>query len=127
MSEKKALPAVLTGKCPRCRQGDMFKYSLLHITKFSEMHDDCPHCGHHFEEEPGFFIGAMYVSYAFSVAILLNTVFVLYYVFGDPDLSVYLISVVAIAVLLFPFSFRYSRILYIYLFGSVKYHPEESK
>ena len=33
------------------------------------MHQDCPHCGFHFEIEPGFFWGAMYISYAFSVAV----------------------------------------------------------
>ena len=28
------------------------------------MHETCPVCDHRFEREPGYFVGAMYVSYA---------------------------------------------------------------
>jgi hypothetical protein len=31
------------------------------------MNHTCEHCGHHFEREPGYFIGAMYVSYGLTV------------------------------------------------------------
>ncbi|MEY4912742.1 MAG: hypothetical protein RL025_569, partial [Bacteroidota bacterium] len=42
------------------------------------MHQDCPHCGFHFEIEPGFFWGAMYISYAFSVAVSVTFGFLAY-------------------------------------------------
>ena len=32
-----------------------------------KMHVNCPNCGHHFEREPGFFFGDMYISYALTV------------------------------------------------------------
>lgn len=127
MSEKKALPAVLKGKCPRCRQGDMFRHGAFNLGKFTEMHTDCPHCGYHFEEEPGFYYGAMYVSYALSVGIFLVTSFILYFMFNDPALEVYLMTVAAVALLLFPLTFRYSRILFSYIFGSVGYDRKKSK
>lgn len=127
MNEKGVFPAVLGGKCPRCRQGDMFKTSLLNLRKFSEMHADCPSCGYHFEEEPGFYYGAMYVSYALSVGIFLTTSFVLYFVFNDPELNVYLITVAVVALLLFPLTYRYSRILFTYIFGASKYSPKKSR
>ncbi|MBU6274968.1 MAG: DUF983 domain-containing protein, partial [Bacteroidetes bacterium] len=52
------------------------------------MHDDCPHCGFHFEIEPGFFWGAMYISYAFSVAVSVIFGVATYVVFDDPALWV---------------------------------------
>jgi hypothetical protein len=47
----------------------MFKYPASDLRRATQMHQDCPHCGFHFEIEPGFFWGAMYISYAFSVAV----------------------------------------------------------
>ena len=72
----------------------------------------------------GFLFGAMYISYAFSVGTLLVAYFLLKYVFGDPDLLYYLISVPTVILLFLPFTFRYSRIIYLYLVGGFKYAPE---
>jgi len=57
----------------------------------------------------------MYISYGFSVAIFLVVGFALYYFFNDPSIEVYLIAILAVAALLFPFNFRYSRIIFLYL------------
>jgi len=35
------------------------------------MHDRCPACGLHFNREPGYFLGAMYVSYGLGVGFIL--------------------------------------------------------
>ena len=32
------------------------------------MHDCCPTCGLHFNREPGYFLGAMYISYGLALA-----------------------------------------------------------
>lgn len=118
MKEKKTSLAILEGKCPHCREGQIFKYSAFKLNKFGSMHKQCPACGHEFEQEPGFFYGAMYVSYGLSVGIFLSTVFVLYFLLGDPSLTIYLVTVTIMAIILYPLTFRYSRILYIYLFSS---------
>lgn len=34
------------------------------------MHDRCPTCGLRFNREPGYFLGAMYISYALALAII---------------------------------------------------------
>ncbi len=36
--------------------------------RFLVMVDDCPTCGHHFERDAGYWIGAMIVSTAFALA-----------------------------------------------------------
>ncbi|WP_421868997.1 DUF983 domain-containing protein [Marinoscillum sp.] len=125
MTAKSPLQAALQGKCPRCRKGDMFEYPLQKITKFYKMHENCPHCGHRFEVEPGYFYGAMYVSYALSVGIFLVTAFILYFLAGDPPLETYIISVVVVALVLYPLNFRFSRILFAHVFGGIKYDPSK--
>ncbi|MEO9999723.1 DUF983 domain-containing protein [Ekhidna sp.] len=79
------------------------------------MHANCPSCNLRYEKEPGNFYGAMYVSYGFSVGIFLVTAFILYHFFSDPTLSVYLITISLVALVLFPFNFRYSRVIFLYL------------
>ena len=34
------------------------------------MHDRCPICGLHFNREPGYFLGAMYISYGLGLAVI---------------------------------------------------------
>ncbi|UII25647.1 DUF983 domain-containing protein [Fulvivirga maritima] len=123
MKEPSALEAVAAGKCPRCRKGKMFKYSAYNLSKFTEMHEECEHCHLRFEREPGFFIGAMYISYAFSVA-LFTTVGVALSVLGDFSLLTYVLTTTASVIILLPVLFRYSRIIYLHAFGGVKYQPE---
>ena len=125
MQKKSVGSAILNHKCPRCRTGDIFQYPFLQKpTKFTATYKSCPHCGVQYEQEPGFFVGAMYVSYAFTMAILLGTAFILYNFFGDPDLIVYITTVPAVVLLLLPIVFRYSRTVFLYGFGGISYNPE---
>ncbi len=91
------------------------------------MHENCPECGLKFDIEPGFFTGAMYISYAFSVAIFLVTGFSLYLFFDDPDLVVYVSTTFLMVILLFPLLYRYSRVIYLHLFGGIRYNPDYRK
>src|SRR5256886_14103531 len=58
------LLSIARQRCPRCHQGRAFRSLLV-------MHDACPVCGHIFEREPGYFVGAMYVSYALAIPVYL--------------------------------------------------------
>lgn len=109
------LVSVLKARCPRCRKGPIFTHPVMVLDKMSSTHTNCPHCNLRYEKEPGNFYGSMYVSYAFSTAIFLITGFVLYYFFNDPPLNVYLITTLLVTLVLFPFNFRYSRVIFLYL------------
>ena len=119
--------SILDERCPRCRQGRMFKYAKYDIMNFAKMHEQCPDCGLNFELEPGFYTGAMYVSYVFSVAIFIIIGFLLYYFFNDPDIFIYVLATSITIMLLFPALFRYSRVIYLHLFGGVNFNPEHQK
>jgi uncharacterized protein (DUF983 family) len=83
------------------------------------MKSNCSHCGLAFEPEPGFYYGAMFVSYALSVLLLL-VVGLLLNILIDPSEWVY-IGVVSACVLLFaPLNFRLSRSIFLHAFGYKK-------
>ncbi|MBL6445090.1 DUF983 domain-containing protein [Fulvivirga sp. 29W222] len=90
------------------------------------MHSQCDVCGLHYEREPGFFFGAMYISYAFSVAIFVAVGVALSFL-GDFSLEVYLLTIIGVIALFLPFLFRYSRILFLHIFGGVDYEPGYKK
>jgi uncharacterized protein (DUF983 family) len=115
--------ALLHAKCPKCRQGDMFVHSLTNIARFNQMHQTCPVCSERLEPEPGFYQGAMYVGYALSVAVT-AFVFILVFVFNIESMWLPVIIVAAIMVLLIPVNYRYSRVLYLYMFGGIQYRAK---
>jgi uncharacterized protein (DUF983 family) len=62
------LTDILRQRCPRCRSGSIFRYSIFR--GFPKMHERCPVCDLKFDREPGYFLGAMYVSYALGLVII---------------------------------------------------------
>ncbi len=60
-----SLAAMFRGVCPRCRTGAIYRRSFWRA--WLDMNERCPACGLRFEREQGYFLGAMYVSYALSV------------------------------------------------------------
>lgn len=115
-----SVKALLQGKCPHCHQGSMFMFPATRILKFAIMNEKCPHCDIRLEPEPGFYQGAMYVGYGITVAMITIIGLILYF-FGDPSEWVYIGVVMAITVLIAPWNYRYSRIIYLYLFGGIKF------
>lgn len=124
MQEKSGLRALTEAKCPRCRKGDMFKFPFYYPLKFDKMYPNCTHCNFRFEVEPGFFIGAMYISYAMTVILLAIVGLILFVGFGDPELWIYIIAFPLSVVLFLPLIFRYSRVIYLHAFGGVSYNEK---
>lgn len=118
--------AILQQRCPRCHQGPLFSHSAL-STKFTEMPAHCPVCQQAYEPEPGFYWGAMYISFVFSTGIMLVVGFAVYFLLNDPDTWVYILSVAVASLLFMPFSLRYSRTLMLYLFGGVRYDAARAR
>ncbi len=73
-------------KCPRCRQGDMFKQKHSYSKGFMQMHETCSVCGQRMEIEPSFYYGTGYVSYALAVAVSVAS-FIAWWVFVGLSLS----------------------------------------
>ena len=98
--------AIIRERCPRCAAGPVF-------AGLFKMNRRCPVCGLEFEREQGYFVGAMYFSYALAIAAVLPII-VAMLLLGFAAASIYIVSCLFLVVAS-PFLFRYSRVLWIYL------------
>ena len=77
------------------------------------MHERCPVCGLKFEREPGYFIGAMYMSYALTLPSMALVFLVIRslvrWPFDVTVLATFLAYLPAV-----PFVMRMARVLWIY-------------
>jgi hypothetical protein len=87
------------------------------------MNEHCPHCGLRFEVEPGYFYGAMYVSYAFSGGLALVLGFILFYWLGNPSGWVYAGVVAAAVLLISNINFRLSRVIWLHYVAGIRHNP----
>jgi uncharacterized protein (DUF983 family) len=67
MSKLSTASGILHRYCPRCRTGNIFRGSIFRFFGWANMYEYCPFCNLKFEREPGYFLGAMYISYALGV------------------------------------------------------------
>ena len=123
MSRKSRIEAIKKQKCPRCHQGDLFTTSAFNIGGFYKMHPKCLECEQTFEPEPGFYYGAMFISYGMLVIMSISTWVILFFAF-KPVFEVYVIVILILNVLLLPFIFRYSRTLFLFGFGGISYKED---
>ena len=98
----------------------MFTYPLKKLSKFNVMNAACPYCGIRLEPEPGFYQGAMYVGYGFTIAFI-SLVSAILYSLGDMSEWHYIGASIGGMTLLIPLNYRYARIVYLYCFGGIKY------
>ncbi|MBM3177831.1 MAG: DUF983 domain-containing protein [Bacteroidetes bacterium] len=116
MSTPGWIQSVAECRCPDCRKGKVFTAGAYHPTKFHQMEKSCGVCGRSFLPEPGFYFGAMYVSYAFTVAIMVGSWLFLKW-FVQPEENVYILVFILTVMAVIPLSFRYSRLIWLYWFG----------
>lgn len=121
------LSSVLGCRCPRCREGNLFKNNqTFRFKRNMEMNKTCPVCGQATEIEVGFYYGTSYVSYAMTVAISIASLVVWWAIIGlSTDDNRFFFWLGFNALLLFvlqPWLMRFSRSMWISWF--VKYDPD---
>lgn len=122
-------------KCPRCRQGQMFKdhnpYGRLSLKHIFDMPDHCPVCRQKYELENGFWYGTGYVSYALAVALSVTTFVAWLVLIGvsvdDNRIFAWLIFNIVLLLLIQPWLMRLSRVIYLYFFVSYDPYHEKNK
>jgi len=106
-------------KCPRCQEGDLF-IKPFEISKPVNMPTNCPVCNQKFEPEPGFYYGAMFLSYIVSAFFFLGIMGACLLIF-KLSLNAAMGVVLAVAALTYLFWLRFSRSLWINIM--VQYDP----
>ncbi|HEV7350733.1 DUF983 domain-containing protein [Telluribacter sp.] len=111
------LYSIFKFKCPRCHEGDMFTPgTLFNPAKFSKMYPKCSCCGQSFEPEPGYYFGAMFVSYAINTALFVAVWVALNVILGDYSITTMVVTIVIMAILFLSLIFRLSRSIWINIF-----------
>jgi uncharacterized protein (DUF983 family) len=121
------LSSTLGCRCPRCREGKLFKNTTrINFKKNMEMNPQCPVCGQATEIEVGFYYGTSYVSYVLAVGICVLSFAVWFLTIGmslSDSRFFYWMGVNAILlIVLQPWLMRLSRSLWISWF--VRYDPD---
>lgn len=122
---KDILYSVFKNKCPSCHKGNVFiSNNPYNLKEFDKMHQTCTCCGEKYEKEPGYFYGAMYVSYGLMVGWFVITWAANTFIF-NADIINYLIFLIATIVLFMTLTFRISRLIWLNFF--IKFDEEKSK
>lgn len=120
------LYSIFKMKCPRCHEGEFFISHAYDLKKAGDIHENCSSCGLKYSKEPGFYYGAMYVSYALGVALFVTlwTSFNLF--FPSASVGVQIATIISLTILLTPYLYALSKIIWANLF--IKYERNrESK
>lgn len=112
-------------KCPQCHEGDLFESGTYNLKRFTKMKKECPVCGLNYSPEPSFFDGAMYISYAMQVALIITVFVALNVLFEEPPLWIIITLAIGLAILLVPITFRLSKSIFINIF--MGYKPDAAK
>jgi len=116
--------SVIECRCPRCREGKLFKYPLsIGLKRNMQMNERCPVCRQVTDLEVGFYYGTGYVSYVIALLITILTFLIWYLLIGfsfqDRRFLWWLIGNSVFLLVLQPWLMRFSRSLWISWF--VKY------
>ena len=121
------LATVFTCRCPRCREGKLFKKPLsLRIRINMEMHSECPICKQPTDIEVGFYYGTGYISYLICIAIVIASFLIWFltigFSFNDRRFLYWIIFICVLLAIIQSWLMRFSRVLWLSFF--VKYDPD---
>ncbi len=120
-NQNRGLMASIFGmRCPRCREGKLFNTPTFSYQKPTEMPSHCPSCGQNYMPEPGFWYGAMFISYIWTAFACLFFVGFGIFALGMSINGAFIALVITCAIFFF-WIFRISRSIWFHIY--VKYDP----
>ena len=111
-------------KCPRCHEADLFETGSFSMQKSFDMRNECPHCGLNLMPEPGYYFGAMFISYIFMGWFSIGFIAIFHWLLGwSTDVSFALL--IAFCAIFFVYIFRLARSIWLNI--NFKYDPFKAK
>lgn len=122
MKKGNKLYPIMQFKCPQCHEGDLYPTSTFSFQKPFEMHEHCPNCGANFFPEPGFYYGAMFISYILSgFFCIFYLVIVILALKWNPAVGIG--SLLVVMGIFFVWLFRFARAIWLSI--NLKYDPSK--
>lgn len=108
-------------KCPRCHEGETFETGSWSFVKPFDMLEQCPRCKLNYFPEPGYYYGAMFISYIWTGWFCLLFVLFFHWILKWSQ-TVAFGLLIAFLAFNFVYIFRISRLMWINL--NVGYDPD---
>ena len=110
-------------RCPRCRKSPLFS-EPFELSKPIDMPYACITCGLRYEPEPGYYFGAMFISYILSCSLLLPIALLLNF-YTEIGINTIMAIIIFIGAVLFMKILRLSRSLWIHIM--IGYDPQAER
>ena len=121
LSKGKKIYSIIFNLCPRCHVGKFWPsdnpYKNIFIKNKGRL-GRCKNCNLKFEIEPGFWYGAMYVSYAISILIMLFVWIICIKFLPKIEFYKMIILIASSIFILSPVNYFFSRLIWINFFVS---------
>ena len=119
--------SILHMTCPQCHEGKFLVSNVYDLKNVGDVRDECDVCHLKYEREPGFFYGAMYISYALGVALFVTIWASCNWFFDNVGVWTQ-ISLVLIALIgLGPYLYALSKVIWANFFFSYKANATSSR
>ena len=115
LNNRNLLFSILQEKCPHCNSSNVYEPSKG-IFRMPVMKENCDVCHYHFDREPGYFLGAMYVSYALAVFEAIVTFLICFFGFPAMPIPWIPVAIIGVIILCSKKNYRLSRVIYMHLF-----------
>lgn len=114
-SKFKLASLILKEKCPHCLEGDVFEKPKK-LIQLPVMKTQCDKCGYYFDREPGYFLGAMYLSYGLAVFQGIAAFLICYFFFNQLSTLAICFIVTGVIAVFGLKNYKLSRIIYMHIF-----------
>ena len=127
MKKGSKLYSIATMTCPQCQESKMMVANPYRLSTIGDVKDTCEVCSLDLNPEPGFYFGAMYVSYALGVAVFVTIWASCNWFFDNVGVWTQ-ISLVLIALIgLGPYLYGLSKVIWANFFFSYKQNAATSR
>lgn len=107
-------------KCPFCQEGEFFISHPYNVRRAGDTYEKCPVCQRKYSIEPGFYYGAMYVSYGITVAVAVSIWVAILVLAPEMELHWQVGLIASVIVLGAPWFYALSKIIWANMFFDYK-------
>ncbi|MGA1544386.1 MAG: DUF983 domain-containing protein [Saprospiraceae bacterium] len=111
---KSRISSIFNLNCPKCQEGSLFETSTFSLKKPFTMPERCKNCQQPFMPEPGFYYGAMFISYIFMGWFSFFFAAFFHWVL-DWSITATFAALIGVCFLFFIYIFRLARSIWIHI------------